>query len=310
MSTSPLVSLVTPSYNQAEFLEQTIRSVLNQDYPHIEYLVIDGGSSDGSIEIIQRYADHLAFWVSEPDRGQAEAINKGLRRVQGQIIGWLNSDDILLPGTVRLAVETFSRHPQIDVFYGHLERIDADGRLVPTPSLPKDRITFSKAGVIGECLVNQPGSFWRQEVMAKAGLLDESLHYNMDYEYWIRLALEGAVFHRVPDTVALFRLSEQSKTVGQSAHIALEQLSILEHTLKLEDLPGKLGLSQNNIQHLARVAKSRISLHAFYGYWKQRQWQPAIRWLWQGIIHNPLVLFEKRWFDLAWAGLIRRIRRR
>lgn len=309
MRNLPLVSLVTPSYNQAAFLEQTIRSILYQDYPHIEYLVIDGGSSDGSIEIIQRYDHRLAFWVSEPDCGQAEAINKGLRRARGEILGWLNADDILLPGTVQLAVDTFQKQPEIDVFYGHLERIDAAGHRVPTPNLPKDRVNFSKEFVIGECLVNQPGSFWRRSVMDRVGLLDESLHYGLDYEYWIRMALAGAVFQRVPHTVAFFRLSPASKTVSQSAAMACEQLAILERTLKREDLSQELGISPAAIQMKAQQAKSRISLHAFYGYAGERRWAAAMQWLWRGLRHDPLVLFERRWFELAWAGLRRRIGR-
>lgn len=307
MAAFPLVSLVTPSYNQAQFLEQTIRSVLAQDYPAIEYLVIDGGSEDGSVEIINSYAQNLDFWVSEPDRGQAEAINKGLRRARGEILGWLNADDILLPGTVRLAVETFHHNPQAEVFYGHLERIDSDGRRVPTPTLPKDRITFTKETAIGECLVNQPGSFWRRSAMERVGLLDESLHYGLDYDYWMRMALAGVVFQRVPDTVAYFRLSASSKTVSQSSAMAREQLGILERTLQREYLPQELGLSVATIRRKARLARSRICLHAFYGYAKQHHWGQAAGWLWRSLKHDPLVLFEKRWVDLAWAGLQRRL---
>lgn len=305
---TPLVSLITPSYNQGQFLEQTIHSVIKQDYPKIEYLVIDGGSTDQSIEIIQKYGSRITYWVSEPDKGQAEAINKGLALAKGEIIGWLNADDMLLPGTIQLAVETFQKNPEVDVFYGHLERIDDNGQLVPTPTLPKDRVTFSKQLVIGECLVNQPGSFWRKEIMDRVGLLNPDLHYVLDYEYWIRLALEGAIFHRVSNTVAYFRLSHSSKTVIQTAQMAREQLEILERTLHLEGLPVKTGLSQQQIDQQARHAKSRICLHASYGSLKKQKWGQAIHWLWLGMKHDPFVMFERRWFTLAYAGMIRRLR--
>ncbi|MBA4380647.1 MAG: glycosyltransferase, partial [Anaerolinea sp.] len=108
----PLVSIVTPSYNQAQFLEATLRSVLEQDYPNIEYLVVDGASTDGSLEIIRRYADQLAWWVSEKDSGQSEAVNKGLQRARGEIVGWLNSDDVYLPGAVSAAAAAFQSHPE------------------------------------------------------------------------------------------------------------------------------------------------------------------------------------------------------
>ena len=114
----PLVSIVTPSFNQARFLEATLRSVLEQDYPNIEYLVVDGASTDGSVEIIRRYADRLTWWVSEKDNGQSEAINKGMRRARGEFIGWLNSDDIYLPGAVSAAVSAFLSHPQAGLIYG------------------------------------------------------------------------------------------------------------------------------------------------------------------------------------------------
>src|SRR5512143_702654 len=123
----PLVSIVTPSYNQARFLEATLRSVLEQDYPNIEYLVVDGASTDGSVEIIRRYANRLTWWVSEKDSGQSEAINKGLQRAKGHFVGWLNSDDIYLPGTISAAATAFRKHPEAGLVYGDALAIDAGG---------------------------------------------------------------------------------------------------------------------------------------------------------------------------------------
>ena len=306
MSELPLVSLVTPSYNQGQFLEKTICSVLEQDYPNIEYLVFDGGSTDNSLEILQRHASRLAYWESQPDRGQAHAINKGLQRAQGTILGWLNSDDILLPGVVRRAVEIFQQSPQIDVVYGRLLRIDINGRQVPTPLLPKDRLVFSKQLVIGECLVNQPGSFWRRSIMEKAGVLDDKLRYVMDYEYWIRLALAGAHFWRVSDPVACFRLSPGSKTVGQTERMAAEQLQVLEALLSQPGLPADLGLTSRQVQSQGRTARSAIALHIFYGSLKAHHWQSAARWLGLVLRNDARVLFQPRWLSLWVAGLLRR----
>ncbi len=305
MGEMPLVSMVTPSYNQGIFLEQTIRSVLEQDYPNIEYLVIDGGSTDESVAIIQRHASQIAYWESQPDRGQAHAINKGLQRARGEILGWLNSDDVLFPGTVSRVVEQFSRHPDVGVVYGHLERIDATGRLVPTPILPKDRVEFGPAYVIGECVVNQPGSFWRRSIMDEVGLLDEHLAYALDYEYWIRMALTGVRFKRLPETVALFRLSAGSKTVGQTAAMAEEQLRVLDEVLAAPGLAQRLGMSQTQIDRLARRTRAQIGLRIVYGSLKSRRWDQARRWLGRVLQDDPLVIFERRWLDLA----IARVRR-
>src|SRR5512139_1414374 len=131
MSTSlPLVSIITPSYNQARFLETTIRSVLDQDYPNLEYLIVDGGSTDGSREIIQRYSDRLAWWVSERDQGQTDAINKGFARARGEILAWLNSDDTYLPGAIQGAVDFLQDHPGVGMVYGDANLIDEQSNVI------------------------------------------------------------------------------------------------------------------------------------------------------------------------------------
>jgi len=307
MPGSPFVSIITPSYNQGRFLEQTILSVLEQDYPDIEYIIIDGRSTDNSLEIIQHFADQLAYWESQPDHGQANAINKGLRRSQGEILGWLNSDDLLAPGAVRKVVQVFLNNPDVDVVYGRLERIDEQGRLIPTPRLPKDRIEFRKDLVINECLVNQPGSFWRRSIMDEVGLLNEELVYNLDYEYWIRLALQGANFMKLPDIVASFRLSSKSKTVQHTAAMAEEQLQILNDLLAQPDLAMKLELSNEELVRQSRTARSVISLHAFYGKAKERNWKHASKWLIYSLQNDPFAIFQTRWLMLAGTSLKRHL---
>jgi glycosyltransferase involved in cell wall biosynthesis len=205
-------TIVTPSFNQAAFLQRTIDSVVSQDWPAIEYFVIDGGSRDGSQQVIRDYAEKISYWVSEPDRGQADAINKGLRRATGDVVGWLNSDDLYLPGALRRVAEYFEKHPAVDCVYGDLRIISRDGAVL------YDRRTIPyhfRTALFSECLVPQPAAFWRRSVMERIGLLDVSLTYQMDYEYFVRMGACGVRFGHIPDLLAAFRLHEASKTVSQ-----------------------------------------------------------------------------------------------
>jgi glycosyltransferase involved in cell wall biosynthesis len=205
----PLVSVVTPSYNQAHFLEETILSVLNQDYPNLEYIIIDGGSTDGSVDIIRTYQDRLAYWVSEPDDGQADAINKGWRRCQGEVLAWLNSDDTYLPGAVRTVARFLQRHPQADMVYGYVNTIDESGKVIWTiePSTDFDLNGF----VHSYFYVPQQTVFFRKCVLDKVGMLDTSLHYCMDPDLWTRIALNFTV-QGIPALIANFRTHSGSKT--------------------------------------------------------------------------------------------------
>lgn len=303
----PLVTLVTPSLNQGRFLEAAICSVLEQDYPYIEYIVIDGGSQDGSVEVLRRYADRLAHWESTPDRGQAHAVNKGLRRARGGLLGWLNSDDALLPGAVRRAVQAFAAQPQAEVVYGRLERIDEAGRRIPTPTLPKDRVEFSLKLLLGECAVNQPGSLWRRAAMERAGLLDETLHYALDYEYWMRLALAGARFARLDAVQARFRLSAGSKTVAGAVRHADEALEVLERYAARPGLLALTGLSAAELRRQADHTRAVMHLQAAYGELRRGRPRPALERLRRALACDPAALFEARWLLLGLAGLRRRI---
>ncbi len=203
----PRISVVTPSYNQATFLEETIRSVLLQGYPDLEYIIIDGGSQDGSAEIIQKYAAHLSYWVSEPDRGQAHAINKGMARSSGLIMGWLNSDDILLPNALRLIAEAFVRNKSISVTCGFRKWIDTESRMMRNwfQWIPED--DFLKRS----CIVPQETTYWRRAVWEQLGPLDESFQYALDYEYWQRMLMAGHHFTLLPYYLGAFRQHPASK---------------------------------------------------------------------------------------------------
>jgi glycosyltransferase involved in cell wall biosynthesis len=207
--TLPLVTVVTPSFNQAPFLEATMRSVLDQDYPNVEYIVVDGGSTDGSVEIIRRYADRLAYWVSERDRGQSDALNKGFARSHGEIMAWLCSDDLYVPGAIRRAVEVFGQHPRAAVVYGTGDYIDREGSFVrPLPARP-----FNRADTLrGHPWLAQPAAFWRRFAWNACGPLRHDYHYCMDMELWLSMA-ERFDFVYVPEKWALYRLHGDSKTV-------------------------------------------------------------------------------------------------
>lgn len=205
----PTISIVTPSFNQAAYIKGTIESVLTQNYPHTEYLVIDGGSTDGTLDILRRYEDHLQ-WVSKPDTGQANAINKGFRMSTGAIVAWLNSDDVYLPDALHHVARFFQQHPEVDVVYGDFWWIDAHGRkLLARREIPFDYNIL----LYGLNYIGQPTVFFRRRVFELAGYLDESLHYGLDWEYWLRIADRGGRFAHIPYYLAATRLHASAKTI-------------------------------------------------------------------------------------------------
>lgn len=209
MSSAPLVSIVTPSFNQAAFLEETIQSVLAQDYPNIEYLIVDGGSTDGSLEILQRYADRLGWWVSEPDRGQTDAINKGFARARGEVLAWLNSDDTYLPRAVSRAIAALQRHPNAGLVYGDANLIDERGGIIG--KFPARQTDYRRLRQ-GFVHIPQQAAFFRADLWNRVGPLDPSFFFAMDYDLWVRLARLSELVY-VPETWANFRLHRAGKSV-------------------------------------------------------------------------------------------------
>lgn len=212
MSNPLKVSIVTPSLNQAQFLEETILSVLCQDYPNLEYIIIDGGSIDGSVEIIRGYEDRLAYWTSEPDQGQADAVNKGWARSTGDIVAWLNSDDTYTSGAVSTAVDALLERPEVGLVYGHLNHIDADGRVLRQFYAPPYGLRSFVGGRL-TCYIRQPTVFIRRAALAEVGLLDISLRYSMDCDLILRICREFPAY-RIPRVMANFRYHSSSKTVS------------------------------------------------------------------------------------------------
>jgi len=218
---SLLVAVVTPSFNQGQFIERTIRSVLDQHYAPLEYVVCDGASTDGTRAVLARYADRLRA-LSEPDTGQASAVNKGIRLTSGEIIGWLNSDDVYAPGALATAADFFARQPAVDVLYGDAEYLDADdqviGRYYTEPWNPRR--------LVRRPFLCQPAVFFRRRVVERFGLLDERLHYTLDYEYWLRLAAGGATFAYLPVVLAGSRLHAETKTLSHGTKL-YDELNVM-----------------------------------------------------------------------------------
>ena len=218
----PKVSFITPSFNQGRFIQRTIESILSQDMSDSEYVVMDGGSTDETVEILKQYEDRLR-WVSEKDDGQTHAINKGLQATNGEIIGWLNSDDIYYPGAVRAAYEFLQANEQIDIVYGDATYIDEEDGI--TDLYPTEPWNFRR--LKDSCFICQPGAFFRRRVVERFGLLDERINFCMDYEYWLRSASAGARFAYLPRVLAGSRMYPTNKTLGFTEIFHVEILDMM-----------------------------------------------------------------------------------
>lgn len=244
------ISIVTPSYNQGSFLEETISSVLEQNYPNLEYIVIDGGSTDESVAIIRKYAKHLAYWVSEADNGQSHAINKGFRKSTGELVNWLNSDDLLEPGALNTLADAVRAVPGMDIFYGDYKAIDAYS----------NTIYRRKAGPFhrpclywGRQLSSQPAVFFKRSLLEKHGWIDEDNHFCMDTEFWIRCAMNGATFHQIKRIIGLTRVHQDTKTAKFQKQMNDTHKSLLRTYGSLTFLPR-----ESRAETLAFVSGNRF----------------------------------------------------
>ncbi len=230
-----LVSIITPSYNQAKYLEQTILSVLNQDHPHIEYIVVDGASTDGSVEVINQYASKLAHWESVKDHGQADAINKGFARATGEIVAWLNSDDYYLPGTISAAVKVFEENPEAVLVYGNMLAVDENGKTFNT--LNYKQLTLEDLMCFQ--IIGQPAVFMRRSALQKTSGLDLTFHFLLDHLLWIQLAKHGRILH-INETWSAARYHSEAKNVAKAAEFGREAFRILETIAQDKDLAATL----------------------------------------------------------------------
>lgn len=225
----PRITIITPSYNQGNFIEETIRSVLFQGYPNLEYIIIDGGSTDSTVEIIKKYAPWITYWVSEPDRGQTHAINKGLERATGDILAYLNSDDYYLPETLDAVAEYFLSNPSIDLLHGRCRYVNTNG--ISIGEQFADIHTFDEIVDLWGVWWNkrqfvQPEVFWTKRISDQVGSFTESLHYVMDYDYWCRILLAKGEVGTIDRPLTCFRFTDNQKS-NQSEKVAEELLKVV-----------------------------------------------------------------------------------
>jgi glycosyltransferase involved in cell wall biosynthesis len=288
MAETPLVSIVTPSYNQAAFLEKTMRSVLEQDYPAIEYMVVDGGSKDDSVNNIKKFSGQLAWWVSEKDSGQAEAINKGLSRAKGEFVAWLNSDDYLMPGAVASAVNALQNNPASSFVYGNVRVVAPDQTILNQLTYKdwqlKDLMTFH--------IIGQPAVFMRRSALEKTGFLDPSYHFLLDHHLWIRLASTGEMTY-VPKLWASAHYHEDCKNLKHAAEFGKEALRIVEWMPTQPALLGTYKLHQKEILAGANRINGFYLLDA-------KEYRKAFQAYWKSFCLNPRGL-EREWYRMLFA---------
>ncbi len=256
------ISVVTPSFNSSAHIEATIRSVMLQEPAPLEHIIMDGVSTDGTIDILARYT-HLD-WRSEPDAGQADALNKALRRTRGEIIAWINADDVYLPDTLAFVQDYFAAHPEIDLVYGEVDWVDETGRFV----CHIDTKEFIPEEALFENPITQPAAFFRRSLLVRTGYLRADLHYLMDYEFWWR-AYQCCRIAYVPKTLAQFRVSPHSKTSARLERFALEHLRVLDEIFLDVTLQARIG-------HLRDKAYRRLTWWA--GLALYRAGEPETGW--------------------------------
>jgi glycosyltransferase involved in cell wall biosynthesis len=246
MKSNRTISIITPSYNQGQFLEQTIHSVLSQGYDQLQYSIIDGGSTDGSVEIIKKYEKHLDHWVSEPDRGQGHAINKGLLRARGEIVNWLNSDDYLEPDALKIINESFA-DPSVNAVLGR-SRIVQEGKVIRN-SRGTDVYPGNLAKTLGWARIDQPETYFRKSIFDRLGPINENLHFVMDKEFWMRFLLtfgiQGLV--RIPDILVNFRWHNDSKTISRAEQFVRETNTLFGQLALQNGWPEKSTFIKNNL---------------------------------------------------------------
>jgi len=233
----PTITIITPSLNQGDFIKNTIDSILDQDYPAVEYQVRDGGSTDKTLAILKSYREKLR-WFSEPDTGQANAINRGWTQSQGEIVAWLNADDYFDPGALRRVGTYFKDHPEVDVLYGDCDIVDYSGKVLQ--SYPTQPFDYTKLILFTVNFLPQPATFLRRSVLQHIGYLDESLHYVMDFDYWLR-AGKAHRFAFLPERLACLRTHDQAKSIANLGRFGKELVRTYERFFSSPDLPEKIG---------------------------------------------------------------------
>lgn len=294
MENLPTISIVTPSYNQGEYISQTIDSVLSQGYPNLQYIIVDGGSTDNTVEIIKKYEKHISYWVSEKDNGQAHAINKGLSISTGQLFNWLNSDDYLEPGALFRIAEAF-KDQQVHLVAGKVRIFSiSDDEVIPTQKLTAKGLLCWDPGV----KFVQPGVWMRREMIEKCGGIDEHFHYAFDWDLYIRYLYRFPVVKEIDELLVHFRLHQQSKTESMQERFILEERKIIEKiynllgfellkevcVLKIQKTSWTLFLSEQSrmkIPFLKKCINVILRLKEFHQVSLSRQTAGAIKAFWK-----------------------------
>ena len=287
-----LISIITPSFNQAKYLEATIESVLSQDYPRIEYIVIDGASTDGSVEIIKKYENRLAFWVSEKDKGQADAINKGLARAKGDILAWLNSDDYYLPYAISSAVKVFEDNPDVVIVYGNMLAVDEHGKTI---NILKYR-QLSLEDLLCFQIIGQPAVFFRRESFERTVGLDTTFHFLLDHHLWIRIAQQGKILH-VPQTWSAARYHAEAKNRAKAAEFGREAFRVLDWVKSQPELAGVISRVERRARASAHRVDARYLLDGGQSGPALKSWTRAL------LIHPPTALARLNLFVSALLNL-------
>lgn len=261
------ISIITPSFNQGQFIEETIDSILSQQYPDLEYIVIDGGSTDNTLEIIKKYQKHLTYWVSEKDSGQSHAINKGLHKASGDIVNWINSDDYLEQGALKTIAEAFE-NPETNVFIGR-SNIVKNGKII-RQSRGTDIYPGNLPKTIGLARIDQPEHWWRKSVIDQIGSLNTNLHYIMDRDWWIKYLLRFGLngIEKTDTILANFRLHGTSKTVSENSAFNTERNAYFATLAKyngIQRFPDTIKAEESLIENMP-IEINREALKAAFHY--------------------------------------------
>ncbi len=265
--TAPKLSIITPSFNQADYLDETLRSVLDQGYPDVEHIVVDGASTDGSVGIIKEHSERLAWWVSELDAGQADAINKGFARATGEIVAWLNSDDVYLPDTLTKIAELFDANPDAGIIYGDVLSIDGEGNPINVQRFAQYKLEDLMAFQI----ISQPGVFMRRSVLEQAGYLDQNYHFLLDHHLWLRIAQLAPMIY-TPQILAKARYHADAKNIAHAERFGREAFQILDWMKTQPMLVKRLEKNERKILagahhldafYLVEAGKMRAGLTAY-----------------------------------------------
>ena len=280
----PRISVVTPSFNQGAYLGETLASIASQHYPELELIVMDGGSTDDSVKVIESFAGCMTYWESQPDHGQSHAINKGFAKATGDIVCWLNSDDVFLPGALNAVAHAFNSHSDWEwVSAPSLKFGDGLHEVGGLYELPNDRVEWLRF-----CPLAQPSTFWKRSLYDRLGGLDESFHFALDYEYWVRFVFGGASVHFIDRPLSAYRLHDVSKTISSQEKFRSEEKRLREKYWDKLTRP-----EQRRLTRLVSQSEDVLELTRSVALMQAKQWDDARKGVLSVLRKRPSMLFTK-----------------